>query len=179
MEGIATKWAFGAAVLGIATSGMFLVDFISADQDYFELYNREGMGFGYISGKEYLIEGTKEELLTFAKPEADGGAQIIQYTKYALGAEFACVNEGVTEGVVKLPLLLYKGYQAIDADTGQLIELGAGDNGEVCVRIPAGYSGNIRVSFVSPIYWRIAEGITFITVLFLIGFGWRYRRKRK
>lgn len=176
---VAAKGAFLAAVLGIATSGMFLTDFISADQDYFELYNREGMGFGYISGKEYLIEGTKEELLTFAKPETDGDVQIAQYTKYALGAEFACANEGATEGGVKLPLLLYKGYQAVDTDSGLPMELRAGDNGEVCVRIPVGYSGNIRVSFVSPIYWRISEGITFATVLFLIGYGVKYRRKKK
>ncbi len=167
------------AILSIATSGLFLQDHINADQDYFELYNREGMGFGYISGREYLIEGTNEELLTFALPEAGEGVQIVQYTKAALGATFTCTNETASAGWVKLPLLLYKGYQAADIATGQGLEIRPGDNGEVCVQIPPGFSGAVQVKFVSPLYWRIAEAITMVTVIFLVGYGWKCGRKKK
>lgn len=48
------RFMMGAAVLGILISNMYILDRVNGEQEYFELYNEEGMGFGYISGAEYL-----------------------------------------------------------------------------------------------------------------------------
>ena len=165
-----------AAVLGMTTSGMYLLDFANRSDNYFELYNQESMGFGYISGAEYLIEGTDSELLTFSVPTAGSGVEITDYEKAGLGAALTCVNQGDTNGYIELPLLLYKGYQAVDTGSGQRLQLYAGDNQKLCVLIPAGYSGNLQVSFVSPFYWRLAEWITLCTAVLLAVKGWRWRR---
>lgn len=39
------------------------------------------MGFGYISGEEYLIYGTDSTKLTFARPEANENIQIADYER--------------------------------------------------------------------------------------------------
>lgn len=166
------------ALAGVTTSGMFLLDYIKRDQNYFELYNEEGMGFGYISGAEYLIEGTDIEMLAFAKAEPSVDVEIGEFTKVGLRATLECVNNSASEGYVDLPMLLYKGYQAMDAETGEALQLEAGENNVIRVLVPAGFDGILEVRFVSPVYWRISELITVATIVVLILFGWRNRRKK-
>ena len=166
------------AVIGITTSGMYLLDYVNSEQEYFKLYNEESMGFGYISGAEYLIEGTVIEELTFAKAAAGEGVELQEYEKGCLRAEMVCTNVTGIDSYVDIPLLLYKGYQAIDAATGQEMELCAGANNVIRVVIPAGYEGTVQVSFESPIYWRIAELISVLTIAVLLVVGLRCRRKK-
>lgn len=165
------------ALIGVTTSDMYLLDYINRDQGYLELYNAEGMGFGYISGAEYLIQGTDESKLTFAGAVAGKGVEFNDYEKNYLQVTFDCVNHTSEESYVDLPLLLYKGYQAVDITTGQLLAVTADDNQNVRVLIPAYYEGSVRVRFVSPVYWRIGELISLLTVVMLALMGWRSQRR--
>ncbi|MCH5343526.1 MAG: hypothetical protein J1E64_05750 [Acetatifactor sp.] len=165
------------ALIGVMTSDMYLLDYVNRDQGYLELYNAEGMGFGYISGAEYLIQGTDESKLTFAGAVAGQGVEFNDYEKNYLQVTFDCVNHTSEESYVDLPLLLYKGYQAIDITTGQLLAVTADDDQNVRVQIPAYYQGSVRVQFVSPFYWRIGELISLLTVAVMILIGWRHRRR--
>lgn len=166
------------AIIGVATSSMYLLDHVNRDQNYFTIYNEEGMGFGYISGGEYVIEGTDSSLLTFSRPVAGSGVEISRYEKKYLSTRLDCVNDSDRDSFVQLPILLYKGYKVEDAATGGEMQIFASDNKELCIQIPAGYSGSIQISYVSPIYWRIAEVISLGTVVLLICIGWRYWRRR-
>lgn len=166
------------AVIGITTSGMYLLDYVNSDQNYYKLYNEEGMGFGYVSGAEYLIEGTDIEQLTFADAVAGDGVEIRGYEKGYLRGELACENLTDTESYVDIPLLLYKGYEAVDIATGQDMELCAGENNVIRVVIPARYEGTVQVSFESPVYWRISELISALTIIVLSVTGLRHRRKK-
>ena len=166
------------AVIGITTSSMYLIDCINTEQNYYKLYNEEGMGFGYISGAEYLIEGTDIEKLTFADAAAGEGVQIERYEKGRLRAELTCINQTGLESYVDIPLLLYKGYGATDAATGQEMELCYGENNVIRLVIPAGYEGTVLVSFESPVYWRISELISGLTIVALIVMGLIHRRKK-
>lgn len=172
-------WVMAAvALIGVTTSDMYLLDQVNANQDYFELYSEEGMGFGYISGAEYLIQGTDQRKLTFADAVAGDGVEIYDYDKFYLRVLFDCVNDTDQDSYVDLPLLLYKGYQAVDIGTGQKMQVTAGDNQEVRVLIPAHYEGNVRVHFVSPPYWRISEIVSLVTVAVMVMSGWKTRRRR-
>lgn len=163
--------------IGVTTSDMYLLDHVNRDQGYFELYNEEGMGSGYISGAEYLIQGTDESKLTFAGAVAGQSVELYDYEKNYLQVIFNCANRASEESYVDLPLLLYKGYQAVDVTTGQRLSVTADDNQNVRILIPAHYEGSVRVRFVSPFYWRIGELISLLTVAALALVGWRYRRR--
>lgn len=172
-------WVMAAiAVIGVTTSSMYLLDFVNCGQNYYKLYNEESMGFGYVSGAEYLIEGTDQEKLTFANAVAGEGVEIGDYEKWYLQIEMKCANRSDTDSFVDLPLLLYKGYQAVDVDTGREMQVCAGENNVVRVVIPAGYEGNLKVSFESPIYWRISELISAAAIAIMLVMWWRNRREK-
>lgn len=166
------------AVICVLTSGMYLLDYMRASRSFYELYNEEGMGCGYISGAEYLIEGTENERLTFADAVPGKGVNIYSYSKGCLRGELECENPTKEDSYVDVPLLLYKGYQAVDAATGTCMQISAGENNVVRVWIPSGYRGNVTVWFESPVYWRISEWVSLITVLAMPGMGWRHRRMK-
>lgn len=164
------------AALSVATSSMYLTDYVNRDQGYFEIYDYAGMGFGYISGAEYLIQGTDQDKLTFSRPEAGEGVAIKNYEKNYLHTVFDCVNSSGKDSFVELPVLLYKGYRAIDAASGQALAISPGSNQNICVQIPAGYSGRVDLDFVSPFYWRLAEAASLSAIVLIAAIVWKYRR---
>ena len=159
----------------VATSYVYLIDVEDESTGAIHLYNRESMGFGYISGEEYLIYGTDSSALSFAKPKADEGIGISEYEKKGLRATFFCENSSDTQGTVKLPILLYKGYQA-SGDGGEPLEITDDGSHLPGVSVPAGYSGRITVKFTEPWYWRAAELITLAVVVAFVA-GMVYKRR--
>ncbi len=160
------KWHYYLSIVcilaGLVTSGLYLTDYICRDKTYMHIYNEEGMGFGYISGAEYIIEGTDYERLAFAFPVTSNDVEISEYRKEYLHMWLSCTNRGNTEGCVELPLLHYTGYRAYDTSSGEELEVMCGTNNVVRVLLPAGFEGEVEVKFVSPIHWRIGEGVTYL-----------------
>lgn len=160
--------------VALSTSYLYLMDSEDQETDYY-LYNEESMGFGYISGEEYLIYGTDSSKLSFAKPEAGEDIQITDYAKRGLNAAFFCRNASQDPERITLPILLYKGYRAV-SESGETLVIADDDNHLLQVCVPGGYEGRITVRFVEPWYWRGAEVITLVTVL---GMGFWMIRKRR
>ena len=153
-----------AAVVGIATSYVYLIDSSDEAVDVMHLYNEESMGFGYISGEEYLVYGTDSGTLSFARPEAGDAIQLSNYEKKGLQVDFYCENSSDEPQTVKLPIFLYKGYSVLEPP-GNVAEITDGENHLLLVGVPAGYSGRITVKFTEPWYWRVSELITLGSVI--------------
>lgn len=168
------------ALIGITTSGMYLLDHVIRDQQQFLLYNEEGMGVGYISGAEYLIEGTEEELLTYTEGATPGtGIVVDAYDKDYLQVTLSCTNTTREESYIELPLLYYKGYHAYASTMGEELAVEPGTNHVVRVLLPPAFAGEVEVRFVSPFYWRISEIITYLTALAFGGiYLWKKRRAK-
>lgn len=163
------KLAFFGGICGLTVITSLLT---MSDQLYkgasLKIYNTAGMGYGYISGAEYLPYGTDQAKLKFRNPQGSTNVVLENYEKGALQTEVSCHNDSEDDGLLILPLLYYKGYQAYDMDTGDKMEVLDEENHSVCVRVPAGYSGTIRAYFASPWYWHLAEGITVLSTAGLI-----------
>ncbi|MCR5031436.1 MAG: hypothetical protein K6A92_01090 [Lachnospiraceae bacterium] len=147
---------YAMVLIQVATSSLFYVDAYMAGATVTHLSNREGMGNGYISGGEYIIQGTDDTLLTYNRTASSEEVQILEFTPGELSGSMEVNNTGNAEGYVEFPLLHYKGYRAYDAQ-GQKLPCEKGDNHVVRVMIPAGYKGIVRTLFREPFYWRIAE----------------------
>lgn len=160
-------------LVSLTTSNLYTLDHINRDYNRYTIYNEEGMGFGYISGAEYLIHGTDQSLLTYQGPTLSEGASLLYYQKKFLDMTLYCSNPTDEEGFIDLPLLLYKGYSAYSTDRKQPLEITYGANNLLRVLLPPGFAGQVRVRFISPVYWRIAELITLATLLILI---WRIKK---
>ncbi len=124
--------------------------------------------YSYTVGNgEYLPVTTKVADLT-GELEYEGELVIGQTVRDGLFFEVAVENKASEEGKILFPLLYYGGYQARDSSSQEQLQTTIGDNGRVMVMIPPGYSGNIQVGFNEPLLWRIAEGISLITLLGII-----------
>ena len=152
----------------VMTSGMYLIDYSICNTDTYTIYNPAGMGYGYISGMEYLIEGTDYDALSYAQPRIGEGTEVEGYEPKCLGAVLTCKNTGNKASWVELPLMLYRGYRAKDMESKRELEIIPGENQEVCVLIPQGYAGSFRVKFIPPWYWRFSEIISFATISIFI-----------
>jgi hypothetical protein len=160
------SWYYYISVIcvlfGITTSSMYLLDYVNRDHERFILYNEEGMGLGYISGAEYLVEGTDESQLVYQEASSSDNVEFDAYDRKFLTTKFNCYNRSNKEGFVDLPQLLYNGYQAYDQDANQKMMIIDGMNHGIRVVIPPGFRGDIEVKFIPPIYWRVAEIISYI-----------------
>lgn len=162
----------GICILTVMTSLFTLNDHLYKG-NYLKIYNAAGMGYGYISGAEYLPYGTEQTGIVFRNPQSSENILIDDYVKGSLQVEVTCRNIGAEDGILVCPLLYYKGYQAYDVTTGEKLQVFDGENHSVSVIVPTGYAGEISVRFVSPWYWRVAEAVTLISVILFV---FLYRR---
>ena len=68
---------------------------------------------------------------------------------------------------VGIPLLYYKGYEALD-ENGTTLDISAGVSGRISVGLPAGYAGTFTIKFIEPWYWRAAEIMSLFVAIFLV-----------
>lgn len=101
-------------------------------------------------------------------------AEVTEYKKNYNNV-FMHVTTGGEEGRIELPLLYYRGYKAVDIDTGEKIKLVKSENAQLLMEVNSNYDGNIKVYYASKIYWHIAELISLITFIWIV----IYAKKRK
>lgn len=148
-------------VLSLVT-GMYFSSLL-LKSPFYRIYEENSFGNSYLSGREYLPEGTDESLLKAGKVTASEGVSYRDLKKNYVGTELYCENASGVNGYVELPLLYYRGYQARDMKTGNALMVSDGENHVVRVEVPEGYQGNIYTSFYSPWYWRAAEAVTLLS----------------
>lgn len=165
------------AFIGVTTSDMHLLDYANGGYNTFILYNEESMGFGYISGAEYLIMGTEPEKLIYTDAVAGEGVEIQSCEKGYLQAKVRCVNRKEKSSFIDIPFLSYKGFHAVNANTGDPLEISAGENNVIRVRIPPGFDGSLKVFFKGPVYWRVSEWVSAGTVIVWLVMWMRYQRR--
>lgn len=179
MDSQGWKIGFITALMAMFLVGnVLVVNDICNRGNFTRLYNPEEMGTGYISGEEYLIVGTNISTLWYRDANPGETVNITEYEKNYLSAELKCVNNSEAESYIDLPILYYEGYRA-QSDTGEKLEVCAGENNVVRVIIPGDFEGNVSVEFVSPWYWRAAEIVSVLFTLVLIGACCQRKRKEK
>lgn len=156
---------FVGMVFCLVLGSMYLTEDMLAKRSAVRVYNEQGMGTGYISGAEYLPYGADASLFMPHDPVCTGAVTVSDYEKKSLGAEAYLENTGESQEKAAFALLYYKGYRAYCAESGEELACYAGENFEVTVDIPAGFTGTVKVAFESPWYWRAGECVTLITFL--------------
>ncbi len=78
---------------------------------------------------------------------------------------------------IEVPLLLYKGYQAV-TDQGEALQILPGTSYRLSVSVPAGFSGEICVKFKAPWYWRVCEMISLMALICVVLCGINHKGKK-
>lgn len=150
----------------------FLV--ISTSWFYYEVLN-ENMPFRYfdsndlnsmlLGSEEYLPEGTILSALPDKLPVPGESIEVQSFAKEGTSINLHVTNHDA-DSYVELPLLYYEGYIAMSDNT--LMSLQKGNNNVICLKVPAGFNGDVAISFHEPLSWRIGELVSAITVLSII-----------
>ena len=79
---------------------------------------------------------------------------------------------GAREGdTISVPLLMYKGYAAVDEVTGEELDVREGDDGFVEVSVGSSSSGTVRVRYAGTLVQHASTVVSLVFVLALVGCG--------
>lgn len=118
-----------------------------------------------ISG-EYLLENTYALAVNEDEPQTEEGVIIYNYNKDTDGVTVLFENPSGKETYIKVPYFAYKGYHAVEMQSGQELTVWHDYYNVAMIIIPTGcYRGEVRVYYEDPIYWRAAEVISLVLVL--------------
>lgn len=108
----------------------------------------------------------------------ESGVNVESWTRDRAAVQATLQNKSKNVQQVEVPLLFYKGYQAV-TDSGEKLEIRPGTSYRISVSIPAGFSGRIRVAFKEPGCWRTCEAVSLLTLVVLVlrAVGLRVRHK--
>lgn len=126
--------------------------------------------------RQYMLAGTDTERLQYASvlPSSEEVTYSDENRKdgvYSLKLE----NSSKEEGYADLPILAYPYYYGTDGDSNY--SLLTGDNNKLRIMLPAGTNSVVSIRFKEPLYWRIAEIISLLFAILLIG-RWLYKKKK-
>lgn len=166
-----------ATLLALCATALFSEAQIVSGATTFKIYGRTGLqlyiGYdiyqGYMASDDFYlpIQSNIEAFKGMTLSVSDSSLQTEDYTKSGLTVTLTCQNTSNTAQTLTVPLLYYKGYQAWDTTTGQKLSLSPNDSSVVSVTIPAGFNDAIKIAFVEPWYWRVAEILSFMSWIFL------------
>lgn len=178
------KYIFFAAICGgcILFSMYQTNDLLLTRDQPLRLNSMASMGHSGILGAEYLPLDVEWDFYYHDAWPSDG-VTVEAFEKENLNT-LTTVTTSAEDGdhYIDLPMLLYKGYHAKDAATGEVFPVTVGENGHVRAILPAGYQGTVKVWYSGMWYWRVAEGITFLFWAFVIAgkvVQWKKLRKTK
>ena len=69
---------------------------------------------------------------------------------------------------IEVPLIYYRGYEAVDIKTSGRLSVEMGNNGRIRVEIPPQYDGTFRIQFEEPAYWKGAMIISLISTFIIM-----------
>lgn len=190
------KTGMGIIVVVALFSSVYHVNSIAVTAQPLYLYNFENMNPKgiQVGNGEYLladtIDGDPGQTLlsavlsdeySYHDPVAQEGIKWWGYDKNGTEITISVKNETEEILYIDFPLLGYQGY-AVHGETFEeerpYIAEERGDHGDLCVAVPAGYQGEIRVCYDGSVLFHIAEAVSLVSiVMILCGYLCRKRKR--
>lgn len=162
---------FQTALLGVALtvflSGSYTVDTRISGYPHFTIYDIDKYGRTDHNVGEYLLYGTDFRSLEPDKITLGENVSLDAYEKWYSDITLTCRNMSDAQTHIEVPLLYYPQYIAKD-ESGDRMELVCGDNNVLRLLIPAGYQGTVSIRYQQPLFWRICEIISALTLAAMV-----------
>ncbi len=170
----------GFILILVVISATFQTGEICVDSQAHRLYIAENMGSTQIGSGEYLLEGTLLKDYHYHEPLAEEGLYYSGYRKNGTNITLVLQNDAQQTKYIELPLTGYKGYKVMQEEAEKKVEITEerGQHGDLRLAVPAGFSGEIEVSYTGPIWFKIAEYISLISVLLLLA-NWMIKKRKR
>lgn len=179
-EGKAAVALVGSALCILTVvSGMLYINQIISDRGPIRMNYTDSHNNTYAAMKgEYALRDIRYEVVTqIFEPRVNNG-EVEDYQKQGTNISFT-VTDADQSCYVLLPLQNYKGYQVTSED-GSITNknLSTGPAAVMRIDIPEGYRGNIEVHYRGLWYWRLAEFISAVCLVFVVILICKDKRKK-
>ena len=165
------KMTAGIALMSLFLTVYQLEEMVATDEKQAQLYVTANAGTSTVMCGEYMLTMEPESEFTYHEPETETGLQWCDYEKHGTSITITVENTSEREQRLELPLQGYQGYQAVDAAGTEIgIAEEKGTHGDLTLLIPAKYEGTISVTYVGFPIFKVAEGVTIISVLISAGY---------
>ena len=167
------------AVFTLVSAGYFYSNYMYTlkDSGYYSEYNCNSRNIGT---QEYLPNRADVSTTDNVNIIYDSGSlEVYDYAYEGKGVTGFNVVNTSAESSITLPIYYYKGYIAYDSVSGQNFYIVDDSRKTITVIIPEGYSGRINVRFKAPVKWRVAEVISFVSLLGTVGAYISVYKKKK
>ncbi len=151
-----------------AFQGLYCMDLISRNADDYAVYYdfTPNLNLSRIaSSGEYLLADTNTNLTWIDLDLTGQNIQTELMARKGTSMEVTC--RATTDAWLELPLFAYRYYRCTDVETLESFPITRGFNNKIHIDLPDQYQGTLKIYFREPWHWRLAEGISFITFLFL------------
>lgn len=172
-----------AAALSLG-SAVYHVGSIAYESNPVFLYAAENMGTNGVGNGEYLLEEAPPFALDmyYHKPVAEEGLEWSDYEQRGTRISLRVENKVGEACFLELPLMGYQGYVVKsnvpwDAEQPQIAEQ-VGTHGDLRIRVPAGFCGDISVSYEGFGIFHIAEAASLASIAVLL-FGWFWKKGKR
>ncbi len=156
-------------VFSVFSASRFMDDFIN-NYETKPIYNATALGQTSQAMTEYMIPGTDvSKLLSTAEPFASGTA-VLSYDKRGTTVSLDVMGEE-DGGYVEIPVLWYPQYCVTEGSSPSAVTLVKGNNNVIRLNVPADFVGNVIVKYKVPMLWRVAECISVLAAMWVMGTG--------
>ena len=161
----------GIAVSLIFFSAVYHVNDCAFQVSPVFLYNAESMGTAEIANGEWLPQGVDSMELKYHEPVAEDGLLWKDYEKKGTSIDVFVENTASGARYLELPLTGYKGYSAEGTEDGGSLAIAQerGAHGDLRIEVPGGYRGKVHVSYKGSVLFHIAEMVSLISILLVLG----------
>jgi len=162
-------------IVGYATvSGLVMLALAGTLLSYWKLLTGD---FPYVKNYEYyaidyimdmdkwLPLGANQGDVSHELLKSSEDIVISDYEKEYTNIVMDCVNGGVEEGYIDVPLFYYPCYKAVDVETKEALSLDYGENKRIRIKLPPGYQGKIALRVSERKLWRIAEVVSLLSIM--------------
>lgn len=152
-------------VISIVTTSLF-ADSYNRAEDFVRYSNTSNLNTMDVMGGEFILSGTDRyaDNSYWIKENNDG--VVTGTINNGTDMTITCNNEREAREIV-LPRYNYKNYHVFDM-AGNEYAISNAQNNIVSFTLPAGFVGEIYLKYIEPVYWRIAEIISLMSVIGLI-----------
>lgn len=179
VRAIVRKGSLAVLLILAIGSAVYHVNDIAYENKPIWLHNAENMGTISTGRGEYLLGESTLDEYSYHDPIAEEGLEWSLYEKHGTSIWLSVCNTTPKELFVELPLTGYKGYALECSEYGDAVPYiteERGDHEDLRIAVPAGYEGSIKVSYKGFISFRIAEMISWATVISIVLYWIRRRR---
>lgn len=175
-EGHAKAWICAGVLLTLAVgSALYQTNDILLERGSVRLYTAENMGTTSSWSRNFIFAENEQEEFSYHQPVAEEGLLWWNYDKKGTNIRIAVKNESGQVRYLELPLLGYRGYgvrareQGGETDGSRRAERTGGvpavaeergAHGDLKIAVPAGYEGELEISYRGNRLFDAAEWIS-------------------